>query len=285
MKILVIHGPNLNLLGTREPEQYGSLTLEQINDKIFSRARQENVEVKVFQANAEGEIISEIHRALGNYNGIIINPAAYTHTSVAMRDAIAATALPAVEVHLSNVHAREPFRSHSYIAPVAVGQICGFGAESYLLGLRALAHDLKQAWIDDLPALRRHALEAGLEDAHEEGERLGAWAAFEGRRMIGGVVLERLHRRHVVTWLWVSGDRRRRGVAARLLRALESAARSRGIRVLWATARSPEFFLDRGFSPVRRGTGRGALLASCRGCRQRGRTCKPEVVSKRLGAG
>ena len=103
MKILVIHGPNLNLLGTREPEQYGSLTLEQINDKIFSRARQENVEVKVFQANAEGEIISEIHRALGNYHGIIINPAAYTHTSVAVRDALLAVALPAVEVHLSNI--------------------------------------------------------------------------------------------------------------------------------------------------------------------------------------
>jgi molybdopterin-guanine dinucleotide biosynthesis protein A/N-acetylglutamate synthase-like GNAT family acetyltransferase len=137
----------------------------------------------------------------------------------------------------------------------------------------------------DLASLRRHALEAGLEDAHEEGERLGAWAAFEGRRMIGGVALERIRRRDVVTWLWVAANRRRRGIAARLLRALESAARSRGIRVLWATARSPEFFLSRGFTPVRRGAGRKALLASCRGCKQRGKSCRPEVVSKRPSAG
>lgn len=143
MKILVIHGPNLNLLGKREPDQYGSLTLEQINDTILSRAREENVDVKIFQANAEGEIISEIHRALGTFDGILINPAAYTHTSVAVRDALLAVALPAVEVHLSNIYKREEFRKNSMISDVVLGVISGFREQSYILGLDALIHFLK----------------------------------------------------------------------------------------------------------------------------------------------
>jgi len=138
-KILVLHGPNLNLLGTREPGVYGHTTLNGINEALNSLAAELGVELRILQSNSEGALVDAIQGALADCAGILINPAAYTHTSVAMRDAIAATALPAVEVHLSNVHAREPFRSHSYIAPVAVGQICGFGAESYLLGLRALA--------------------------------------------------------------------------------------------------------------------------------------------------
>ena len=138
-KILVLHGPNLNLLGTREPGVYGHATLAGINDSLIALARELSVELRIIQSNSEGALVDAIQGAIGDCDGILINPAAYTHTSVAMRDAIAATALPAVEVHLSNVHAREPFRSHSYIAPIAVGQICGFGPDSYLLGLRALA--------------------------------------------------------------------------------------------------------------------------------------------------
>jgi len=137
-KILVLHGPNLNLLGTREPGVYGHITLAGINEALFSLAAELSVEIRTVQSNSEGALVDAIQGAIADCDAILINPAAYTHTSVAIRDAIAATALPTVEVHLSNVHAREPFRSHSYIAPVAVGQICGFGAESYLLGLRAL---------------------------------------------------------------------------------------------------------------------------------------------------
>ncbi|QXE91497.1 type II 3-dehydroquinate dehydratase [Geomonas subterranea] len=141
-KILVLHGPNLNLLGVREPGVYGTTTLEGINNALLELAAELSLELEIVQSNSEGGLVDAIQGALGTCQGILINPAAYTHTSVALRDAIAATALPAVEVHLSNVHAREPFRSHSFIAPVAVGQICGFGAESYLLGLRALAKRL-----------------------------------------------------------------------------------------------------------------------------------------------
>jgi len=144
MKILVIHGPNLNLLGTREPDQYGTLTLEQINNKILSCAKNQNVEVKIFQANSEGEIISEIHRAIGNFNGIVINPAAYTHTSVALRDALLAVELPTVEVHLSNIYNREDFRKQSLISDVVLGVISGFREQSYILGLKALLHYLKE---------------------------------------------------------------------------------------------------------------------------------------------
>lgn len=137
MKILVLHGPNLNLLGRREPDVYGSVTLDEINIGISSLARELGAEVSFFQSNHEGALVDEIHRAIGRFDAIIINPGAYTHTSVALRDAVAAAGIPTIEVHLSNIHKREEFRRHSYIAPVAAGQISGFGADSYLLALRA----------------------------------------------------------------------------------------------------------------------------------------------------
>lgn len=143
-RVLVLHGPNLNLLGLREPGIYGSLTLAEINRALEEEA--EKLQAKVFplQSNHEGVLVDAIHEALGQYEGILINPGAYTHTSVALRDAIAAVNLPTVEVHLSNIYRREEFRHHSYIAPVAIGQISGFGAQSYLLGLQALVHHLRK---------------------------------------------------------------------------------------------------------------------------------------------
>jgi len=143
-RILVLHGPNLNLLGSREPGVYGSTTLEGINASLSDLARELRVEIRTEQSNSEGALVDAIQGALADCAAILINPAAYTHTSVAIRDAVAAVALPTVEVHLSNIHAREPFRTHSYLAPVAVGQICGFGPESYLLGLRALVSRLEK---------------------------------------------------------------------------------------------------------------------------------------------
>ncbi len=142
--ILVLHGPNLNLLGKREPGVYGAITLEEINRGLEQEARSLQAEIAALQSNHEGVLVDSIQGALGTHQGILINPGAYTHTSVAIRDAIAAVNLPAVEVHLSNIHKREEFRHHSYIAPVAIGQICGFGAESYRLGLHALVHYLRQ---------------------------------------------------------------------------------------------------------------------------------------------
>jgi 3-dehydroquinate dehydratase-2 len=139
MKVLVLHGPNLNLLGKREPEVYGRVTLENINAMLADEARMLGIEVKILQSNVEGELVNAIQDAASWADAIIINPAAYTHTSVALRDAIAAVAVPTIEVHLSNVYAREPFRHHSYIAPVAMGQITGFGSESYRLALHAAA--------------------------------------------------------------------------------------------------------------------------------------------------
>jgi 3-dehydroquinate dehydratase-2 len=136
-KILVLNGPNLNLLGKRQPDIYGRLTLEQINQKVRALAQELGVDVDIRQSNHEGELVTWIQQALGHFGAIVINPAAYTHSSVAMRDAITAVGLPTIEIHLSNIHKREPFRHHSYIAEAAVGQITGFGAESYLLGLRA----------------------------------------------------------------------------------------------------------------------------------------------------
>lgn len=138
-RILVIHGPNLNLLGVREPGVYGTTTLAEIDRMLAERARAAGAELESFQSNVEGEIVTRIQQARGAFDGILLNPAAYTHTSIAIRDALEAVApLPAVEVHLSNLHRREAFRRESVTAPACVGQICGFGARSYLLGLDAL---------------------------------------------------------------------------------------------------------------------------------------------------
>ena len=137
MKILVIHGPNLNLLGKREPDIYGTFTLDDINERITALARELGADVSFFQSNHEGELVQKIQDAMGVYQAIVINPGAYTHTSVALRDALSSTGIPAVETHISNVYKREEFRRHSYIAGVAAGQITGFGVDSYLLALRA----------------------------------------------------------------------------------------------------------------------------------------------------
>ena len=142
MKFLVLHGPNLNMLGVREPEVYGRDTLEDINRSLESAAADRGIEIRVRQSNHEGVLVDEIQQALEWADGILINPGAYTHTSIALRDAIVAVGLPVVEVHLSDIHARESFRHHSYIEPVALGQICGHGSNSYLLGLKALIDHL-----------------------------------------------------------------------------------------------------------------------------------------------
>jgi 3-dehydroquinate dehydratase-2 len=144
LSILVLHGPNLNLLGLREPGIYGSLTLAEINRLLESKAMELQAEVSSVQSNHEGVLVDAIHGALGKHQGIVINAGAYTHTSVALRDAIAGVNLPTVEVHLSNIYRREDFRHHSHIAPVVIGQVSGFGAQSYLLGLQALVYYLRQ---------------------------------------------------------------------------------------------------------------------------------------------
>jgi len=137
MKILVLNGPNLNLLGKREPQIYGAATLDDINRRIAALAVELGVEVAFFQSNHEGELVQQIQDAMGAYQAIVINPGAYTHTSVALRDAISSTGIPTIEAHISNIYKREEFRHHSYISAVAAGQIAGFGPESYLLALRA----------------------------------------------------------------------------------------------------------------------------------------------------
>ena len=142
-RVLVLHGPNLNLLGTREPEHYGRVTLSDINMALARMADAASVDLESFQSNHEGALVERIHAAREQgVRAIIINPAAYTHTSVALRDALAAVAIPFVEVHLSNVHAREPFRHHSYFSDLAIGVICGLGHQGYLLALEYLLNKL-----------------------------------------------------------------------------------------------------------------------------------------------
>ena len=144
LKILVLHGPNLNMLGVREPDIYGTDTFDDTNRRIREHAKKLGIEVRISQSNHEGEIIDAIQDAINWADAIVINPGAYTHYSYAIADAIRAVRLPAVEVHISNVHAREEYRRHSVIAPAAVGQIAGFGTASYLLGLEAACAVIQQ---------------------------------------------------------------------------------------------------------------------------------------------
>lgn len=140
-RIVVLHGPNLNLLGTREPDVYGRTTLAQINRDLETLGEQFGVSIECYQSNHEGDLVDRLQQAVGNTDGIIINPAAYTHTSIAIRDCLAAIGIPAIEVHLSNIHAREEFRHRSMIAPVVMGQISGMGALGYTLAFHALLED------------------------------------------------------------------------------------------------------------------------------------------------
>ena len=144
-RILVLHGPNLNMLGTREPEIYGYTTLDDINTMIAARAAEAGIETAFYQSNHEGDLVDAIQQANHKFDGIIFNAAAFTHYSIAIRDAIAAIDVPVIEVHLSNIHQREEFRHTSVLAPVAMGQICGLGVESYLAALEAIIYKLNRA--------------------------------------------------------------------------------------------------------------------------------------------
>lgn len=143
MKILILHGPNLNLLGAREPEVYGSMTLEDINEKLIALGKELNAEIQCFQSNHEGALIDALHQARAWADGVVFNPGGYTHTSIALRDAISAIQIPVIEVHISNVYAREEFRHTSFISAVCKGKVTGFGWKSYELGLRGLIDIIK----------------------------------------------------------------------------------------------------------------------------------------------
>ena len=142
MKILVINGPNMNMLGIREPEKYGSMTLKDLEKELYAYSFELGIDIETFQSNHEGEIVEKIQQAYKNVSGIVLNAAAYTHTSVAIRDAICAVKAKVVEIHMTNIHAREEFRHTSLIAPVCIGQISGFGADSYKLGIRGLVNHI-----------------------------------------------------------------------------------------------------------------------------------------------
>ncbi len=144
MRILILNGPNLNMLGTREPDKYGNQTLSDIENLVRTEAQKLNLDVEFYQSNVEGELVNKIQEAKGKFDGIVMNPAAYTHTSVAIRDAILAVQIPTVEIHLSNIHTREDFRKISLTAPACIGQITGFGAGSYKLGLIAISDYLSK---------------------------------------------------------------------------------------------------------------------------------------------
>ncbi len=141
-KISVIHGPNLNIIGTREKEIYGAVTFEKINEELILWGEKNNTAIKIFQSNSEGAIVDYIHSIRGTHDGIVINAAAYTHTSIAIRDALSAVEIPVIEVHLSNIYKREEFRHFSYLAPVCLGQISGFGHYSYILALDAISRHI-----------------------------------------------------------------------------------------------------------------------------------------------
>ena len=143
MKILIINGVNMNMLGFREPEKYGSMTLKDLEKDLYAYSFKLGVDIETFQSNFEGEIVEKIQSAKDNFDGIVINAGAYTHTSVAIRDAISAVEFPVVEVHMTNIYKREEFRHHSYLAPVCIGQISGFGVNSYKLGLNAIVNFIK----------------------------------------------------------------------------------------------------------------------------------------------